>query len=65
MPREDTWSEEELKASVATYAEMYKADQEGRKINKAQMYRDLEEQFGRRDKAFERRMMNISQERHC
>ena len=60
MPREDTWSEEELKASVATYAKMYKADREGRKVNKKQMYRDLEEQFGRRDKAFERRMMNIS-----
>lgn len=54
------WSTAELGASVDAYAEMYRAYQEGRKVNKRQMYRDLEEQFGRKDKAFERRMMNIS-----
>ncbi len=60
MADEEQWSEKELKASVAAYAEMYLADQENRKVNKAQIYRDLEDQFGRRNKAFERRMMNIS-----
>ena len=60
MTSEDQWSTEELEASVEAYAEMYGADQEGRKVNKAQIYRDLEERFGRRNKAFERRMMNIS-----
>lgn len=54
------WSKEELQAAVNAYAEMYKADQEGRRVNKAQMYRNLEARFGRKDKAFERRMMNIS-----
>jgi 5-methylcytosine-specific restriction enzyme A len=58
---EDGWSEEELQASVDTYAEMYRADAEGRTVNKAKMYRDLEARFGRKNKAFERRMMNISQ----
>ncbi len=60
MASEEQWSEEELKASVVAYAEMYRADHQGRKVNKAQIYRDLEELFGRRNKAFERRMMNIS-----
>lgn len=57
---DDIWSKEELQASVEVYAEMYRADHEDRKVNKAQMYRDLEARFGRRNKAFERRMMNIS-----
>ena len=52
--------EEELRASVDAYAQMWNADQEGRKVNKAAIYRDLEARFGRRNKAFERRMMNIS-----
>ena len=60
MTSEDQWSTDELEASVEAYAEMYRADQEGRKVNKAQIYRDLEKRFGRRNKAFERRMMNIS-----
>ena len=57
---ENLWSEEELRASVEAYAQMWNADQEGRKVNKAAIYRDLEARFGRRNKAFERRMMNIS-----
>ena len=32
MASEDLWSEEELKASVKAYADMYRADQEGRKF---------------------------------
>ena len=60
MASEEQWSEEELKASVAAYAEMFRADNEGRKVNKARIYRDLEAAYGRRNKAFERRMMNIS-----
>jgi 5-methylcytosine-specific restriction protein A len=60
MASEEQWSEEELKAAVTAYAEMYRSDYAGRKVNKAKIYRDLEELFGRRGKAFERRMMNIS-----
>ena len=60
MSNEGLWSEEELKASVEAYAEMYRADQAARRVNKAQMYRDLEERFDRANKAFERRMQNIS-----
>ncbi len=60
MPREDIWSEEELRASVEAYAEMYKANQEGRKFNKKQKYLELEAHFDRGWKAFERRMLNIS-----
>ena len=44
MTSEDQWSTDELEASVEAYAEMYRADQEGRKVNKAQIYRDLEKQ---------------------
>ena len=54
------WSEEELKASVEVYAEMYRAMRDGRRINKAKAYRDLEARFDRNHKAFERRMQNIS-----
>ena len=57
---DEAWSEDELRASVEAYADMYIADTEGRRVNKAQVYRDLEARFGRRNKAFERRMMNIS-----
>lgn len=57
---EDGWSRDELKASVLAYADMYEAGRLGRKINKAQIYRDLAAQFDRKNKAFERRMMNIS-----
>ena len=35
MAAEDQWSEEELKASVDAYAEMYRADQEGRKVGRS------------------------------
>ena len=56
MSNKGLWSEDELSASVEAYAETYKADKEGRKVNKAQIYRDLEKRFGRRNKAFERRM---------
>lgn len=58
---EEIWSTEELRVAVEAYAEMYRADSEGRKVNKAEMYRELEAKFGRRNKAFERRMMNISE----
>jgi 5-methylcytosine-specific restriction protein A len=60
MAEKDDWTDDELRASVEVYAEMYRADQEGRKVNKAEMYRNLEARFGRKNKAFERRMMNIS-----
>ena len=54
MAEKDDWTDDELRASVEAYAEMYKADQEDRKVNKAEMYRNLEARFGRRNKAFER-----------
>ena len=60
MANEESWSNEELQASVDTYADMYRAERDGRRVNKAESYRRLEAQFGRKDKAFERRMMNIS-----
>jgi len=60
MVDKENWSEEELKASVDAYKSMYQAEQEGRKIVKVKMYRDLEDRFGRSHKAFERRMQNIS-----
>jgi len=60
MANEEAWSNEELQASVDAYADMFLAEREGRKVNKAETYRKLEARFGRKDKAFERRMMNIS-----
>jgi len=57
MANQSTWSEEELRASVAIYGEMYRAEQEGREINNPKMYREPEPKFGRRDKAFERHVI--------
>lgn len=57
MASQSTWSEEELRAPVAIYGEMYPAEQEGREINYAKMYRELEPKFGRRDMAFERHVI--------
>jgi hypothetical protein len=54
------WSDEELQAAVAGYAEMMRLDADGTPYVKAHYYRLLAEQFGRVEGAFERRMQNIS-----
>jgi 5-methylcytosine-specific restriction protein A len=56
----DEWADEEIEACVEAYLRMLRADEADTKINKAAIYRDLEARFGRRNKAYERRMMNIS-----
>ena len=58
-PRVD-WSDEELKASVASYREMILLDAAGTSYVRAHYYRQLAERFGRVEGAFERRMQNIS-----
>lgn len=58
-PRND-WTDEELKASVASYREMMLLDVAGKAYIKAHYYRQLAERFGRVEGAFERRMQNIS-----
>lgn len=54
------WTDEELQAAVAGYAEMMRLDAAGTPYVKAHYYRRLAEQFGRVEGAFERRMQNIS-----
>jgi hypothetical protein len=54
------WTDEELQAAVAGYAEMMRLDAAGMPYVKAHYYRRLAEQFGRVEGAFERRMQNIS-----
>ena len=56
----EDWSDEELKASVVAYRKMQALDRAGEQRFKKQVYRDLAEQFGRTEKAFEFRMQNIS-----
>lgn len=56
----DEWTDEEIDESVKAYLKMMEADNAGEKVNKAEIYRQLEARFGRRNKAYERRMMNIS-----
>lgn len=54
------WNDEELAASVEAYRAMAEMEAAGQRYNKAQIYRDLGEKFGRSAKAFEYRMQNIS-----
>jgi hypothetical protein len=58
MPVE--WSDSELRASVAAYRAMQRAQSAGEKINKTGVYRQLSKEFGRTIKAFDYRMQNIS-----
>lgn len=58
-PRVD-WTDEELQAAVASYAEMMRLDAAGKPYVKAHYYRQLAQRFGRVEGAFERRMQNIS-----
>lgn len=57
---DESWSHEELKASVEAYMKMLDAERAGSPMVKAQLYRDLAAKFGRTEKAFEFRMQNIS-----
>ncbi|HDS1037540.1 TPA: HNH endonuclease [Stenotrophomonas maltophilia] len=54
------WSEAELAAAVDAYRWMERQISEGRKLNKAQVYRGLSETYGRRTGSWEYRMQNIS-----
>lgn len=54
------WTDEELKASVASYREMMLLEAAGKHYVKAHYYRQLASRFNRVEGAFERRMQNIS-----
>lgn len=54
------WSDKELEAAVEAYWEMQRHDLNGTPYSKRAIYRELGEQFGRTEKAFEYRMQNIS-----
>ena len=54
------WTDDELKATVASYAEMMQFDADRTPYVKAHYYRELSKRFGRVEGAFERRMQNIS-----
>jgi len=54
------WTDEELKASVAAYAEMMELDRLREPFVKAAYYRDLAKRFGRAEGAYGQRMQNIS-----
>jgi len=56
----ENWSDDELAAAVAAYREMEKLESARKTYVKRKFYRDLAQRFGRAEKAFERRMMNIS-----
>lgn len=56
-----TWTEKEVKAAVAAYFKLLKAEQAGRQTNKAALYRALASKFPERGpKAFELKFQNIS-----
>lgn len=59
-PKSNTWTEEELKASVEAYFDMRSKRSSGEKFSKKGYYRDLAARFDRTEKAFEYRMQNIS-----
>lgn len=54
------WSEKELRATVQVYLEMYTQEFAGKSFNKKAYYRQLSEEYGRTEKAYEYRMQNIS-----
>ncbi|MFV0549346.1 MAG: HNH endonuclease [Limnobaculum xujianqingii] len=56
----NSWSDEELEASVQAYFEMYTKHANQIPFSKKDCYRALYERFGRTEKAFEYRMQNIS-----
>jgi predicted HNH restriction endonuclease len=56
----ESWSDEELRASVSAYLEMAGRTRNGEPVNKTEAYVGLAAKFGRSPKAFEYRMQNIS-----
>lgn len=56
----NAWTEEELRATVAAYLEMYKKELNGVPFVKKHYYAELAARFERSDKSFEYRMQNIS-----
>ncbi|GAB7228570.1 HNH endonuclease signature motif containing protein [Vibrio rotiferianus] len=56
----ESWSEEELSATVEVYLQMYRQEVAGESFNKKANYRELAGKFGRTEKAYEYRMQNIS-----
>ncbi|MBU2720234.1 HNH endonuclease [Acidithiobacillus ferridurans] len=56
----DSWSKEELRASVDAYVEMQRKERQGQPFTKKRYYQDLAAKFGRTEKAYEYRMQNIS-----
>ncbi len=56
----ESWSEEELSATVEVYLKMYAQEKAGETFNKKANYRQLASKYGRTEKAYEYRMQNIS-----
>jgi len=56
----EDWNDDELMASVVAYRSMQERERAGENRFKSEVYRSLQAQFGRTDKAFEFRMQNIS-----
>lgn len=55
-----SWSDTELEAAAEAYWKMQRYDLNNTPYSKRDVYRELGEQFGRTEKAFEYRMQNIS-----
>ncbi|MFG0835037.1 HNH endonuclease [Aeromonas bivalvium] len=55
-----TWTEEELKATVAAYLDMHSKTLDGIPFVKKHYYAELATRFARSEKSFEYRMQNIS-----
>lgn len=56
-----SWSESEVRAAVSAYFQILKAEQDGRYVSKAKLYRTLSDKFPQRtSKAFELKFQNIS-----
>ena len=56
----NAWTEEELRATVTAYLEMYKKELNGVPFVKKHYYAGLADRFERSEKSFEYRMQNIS-----
>ena len=56
----ESWTEEELRATVSAYLAMRTMEQNGIPFVKKRYYTELANQFDRTEKAFEYRMQNIS-----
>jgi hypothetical protein len=56
----DEWTQDQLAAAVDAYRLMQLRSANGLSVNKAQIYRELSEAYGRTPKAWEYRMQNIS-----